>query len=159
VVTIFSGLASKSLATIFSALDSKSVAMISLGLALKPVVSFLIEPQNQGGGGFLDLGIKIVSYGFVIWASKSPRQFGGLGLKISTTVFWFVPQNQASFGLSTAPQNRWREFSVGHASRFSGLIRVKASQARVFQSDLKTGGGVTAGGARDTIAEVMLESS
>jgi hypothetical protein len=73
VVTIFSGLASKSLATMFSALGSKSVAMISLGLALKPVVSFLIEPQNQGGGGFLGLGIKIVSYGFVIWTLKSPR--------------------------------------------------------------------------------------
>jgi hypothetical protein len=34
--------------------------------------SFLVEPQNQGGGGFLDLDLKTDSYGLVIWASKSP---------------------------------------------------------------------------------------
>jgi hypothetical protein len=34
--------------------------------------SFLVEPQNQGGGGFPDLGLKIGSSGLVIWASKSP---------------------------------------------------------------------------------------
>jgi hypothetical protein len=44
---------------------------------------------------------------------------------------------------------------VGHASRSSGLLHVEASRARVFQSDLKTGGCMTAGGARDTIAEVV----
>jgi hypothetical protein len=43
--------------------------------------------------------------------------------------------------------------------RSNGLLRVKASRARVFQSDLKTGGGVTVGGARGTIAEVASESS
>jgi hypothetical protein len=42
---------------------------------------FLIEPQNQGGGGFPGLGLKIGSSGLVIWASKSPRRFIGLGLK------------------------------------------------------------------------------
>jgi hypothetical protein len=48
---------------------------------------------------------------------------------------------------------------VGHASRSSGLLHVEASRARVFQSDLKTGGCTTAGGARDTIAEVVSSSS
>jgi hypothetical protein len=43
--------------------------------------SFLVEPQNQGGGGFPDLGLKIGSSGLVIWASKSLRQFFGLCLK------------------------------------------------------------------------------
>jgi hypothetical protein len=43
---------------------------------------------------------------------------------------------------------------VGHALRSSGLLRVKVSQNRVSQSGLKTGGGATAGGAHDTIAEV-----
>jgi hypothetical protein len=43
---------------------------------------FLVEPQNQGGGGFFDLGLKTGSSGLVIWASKSPRRFLGLGLKI-----------------------------------------------------------------------------
>jgi hypothetical protein len=42
---------------------------------------FLVEPQNQGGGGFPDLGLKTGSSGLVIWASKSPRRFLGLGLK------------------------------------------------------------------------------
>jgi hypothetical protein len=44
-------------------------------------VSFLVEPQNQGGGGFPGLGLKTGSFGLVIWASKSPRRSLGLGLK------------------------------------------------------------------------------
>jgi hypothetical protein len=71
-VTVFSGLISKSLATVSggltlkpaamvsAGLTSKSAATISVGLASKPaatvspdlvsksVVSFLVEPQNQG---------------------------------------------------------------------------------------------------------------
>jgi hypothetical protein len=43
---------------------------------------------------------------------------------------------------------------VGHASRSSSLLLVEASRARVSQSDLKIGGGVTTGGARGTIVEV-----
>jgi hypothetical protein len=43
--------------------------------------SFVVEPQNQGGGGFLGLGLKTGSSGLVIWAPKSPRWFLGLGLK------------------------------------------------------------------------------
>jgi hypothetical protein len=68
---------------------------ISRGLASKPVVGFLVEPQNQDGGGFSGLGIKTGSYGF-----------GDLGLKITVTVSLFGPQNQAGFGLSVVPQNR-----------------------------------------------------
>jgi hypothetical protein len=64
-----------------------------------------------------------------------------------------------SFGLSVAPQNRWREVGGGHASKSSSLFGVEASLARVFHSGLKTGGGVTTGGARGTIAEVALEAS
>jgi hypothetical protein len=48
---------------------------------------------------------------------------------------------------------------VGHASRSNGLLRMEASLTRVSQSDLKTGGGATAGGARDTIAKVTSEAS
>jgi hypothetical protein len=48
---------------------------------------------------------------------------------------------------------------VGHASRSSGLLGVEASLARVSQSGLKTGGGATTGGARDTVAEVASEVS
>jgi hypothetical protein len=41
----------------------------------------LVEPQNQGGGGFTGLGLKTGNFSLVIWASKSPRRFLGLGLK------------------------------------------------------------------------------
>jgi hypothetical protein len=66
---------------VFTGLTSKPVAMISPGLALKPVVGFLVEAQNQGGRRFFGLCLKIGSSGLVIWASKSLRRFLGLGLK------------------------------------------------------------------------------
>jgi hypothetical protein len=81
VVTVSSGSTSKPVVTVFSSLASKLVAVVSLGLASKPAVGLLVEPQNQGGGGFPDLGLKTGSFGLVIWASKSPRRFLGLGLK------------------------------------------------------------------------------
>jgi hypothetical protein len=87
--TVFAGLASKPVAAVFFSLASKLVATVSSGLTSKPAVGFLVEPQNQGGGGFPDLGLKIGSSGLMIWASKSPRWFLGLGLKImQTSVYW-----------------------------------------------------------------------
>jgi hypothetical protein len=61
--------------------------------------------------------------------------------------------------LSVAPQNQWREIGAGHASRSNSLLGVKASLTRVSQFGLKTGGGATTDGARDTIAEVASEAS
>jgi hypothetical protein len=78
---IFAGLASKPVAMVFSSLASKLVATVSPGLASKPVIGFLVEPQNQGGGGFSGLGLKTGSSGLVIWDSKSPLQFLCLGIK------------------------------------------------------------------------------
>jgi hypothetical protein len=66
-VMVFSGLTSKPVATVFSSLASKLVATVSPSLATKLVVGFLIEPQNQGGGGFSGLGLKTGSSGLVIW--------------------------------------------------------------------------------------------
>jgi hypothetical protein len=43
-------------------------------------VGFLVEAQNQGRH-FLDLDLKTDSSDLVIYASKSPRRFLGLGLK------------------------------------------------------------------------------
>jgi hypothetical protein len=57
------------------------VATVSPGLASKLLVGFLVEPQNRGGVGFPGLGLKTGSSGLLIWASKSPRRFLGLGLK------------------------------------------------------------------------------
>jgi hypothetical protein len=85
--------------------------------------------------------------------------FGDLGLKITATVSWFGPQNHAGFGLSVAPQNRWREVGVGHMSRSSSLLDVEVSLVRVSQSGLKTGGGATTCGACGTIAKVTSEAS
>jgi hypothetical protein len=81
-VTVSSCLASKLTATVFSNLVSELVVMVSPGLASKPAVSFLVEPQNQVGGGFPGLGLQTGSSGLVIWASKLPRRFLGLGLKV-----------------------------------------------------------------------------
>jgi hypothetical protein len=64
--TVSGGLASKPTATVFSSLASKLVPTVSSGLASKPAVGFLVEPQNQGGGGFPSLGLKIGSSGLVI---------------------------------------------------------------------------------------------
>jgi hypothetical protein len=74
---VFSGLYSKSVATVFSGLASKSVVSVSPGLTLKPVVGFLVELQNQ------------------VWFGPQNRQlrFDDLGLKITTIISWFDPQN------------------------------------------------------------------
>jgi hypothetical protein len=71
-VTVSGGLTLKSIVTVFSSLTSKLVVMVSPGLAIKPMVCFLVEPQNQGGGGFSGLGFKTDSFSLVIWASISP---------------------------------------------------------------------------------------
>jgi hypothetical protein len=51
---------------------SKPVATVSPGLDSKPVVGFLVEPQNQVGGGFPGLGLKIGSFSLVILVLKPP---------------------------------------------------------------------------------------
>jgi hypothetical protein len=61
--------------------------------------------------------------------------------------------------LSVVPQNRWRDDGAGHASRSGGLLHLEVSHARVSQSGLKTGGGMTVGGAHGTIMEVASGSS
>jgi hypothetical protein len=76
----------KTTGTVFFDLASKSVVMVSPGLISKPAVSFLVEPQNQGDGGFSDLELKISSSSLVIWGSKLPRRFLVLGLKTKRTM-------------------------------------------------------------------------
>jgi hypothetical protein len=66
VATVSDGLASKPTTMVFSSLASKLVATVSPSLASKPTDGFLVEPQNQGGGGFPGLGLKIGSSGLVI---------------------------------------------------------------------------------------------
>jgi hypothetical protein len=80
-VTVSGGLTSKLATTVFSSLTSKLVVTVSPDLTSKSAVGFLVEPQNQGGGGFPGLSLKTGSFGLVIWASKSPRRFLYLGFK------------------------------------------------------------------------------
>jgi hypothetical protein len=75
----------KTTRTVFTGLASKPVMTVSPGLASKPVVGFLVESQNQCGGGFFGLGLKTDSFSLVILASNSPRRFFGLGLKTNQT--------------------------------------------------------------------------
>jgi hypothetical protein len=113
VAMVFTGLASKLVATVFSSLVSKLVVTVSPGLTSKPVAGFLVELQNQCGGGFPGLVLKIGSFGLVIWASKSPRRFLGLGLKIKWASVCRL-HHKTDEGRSV-----W-----GYASRSSGLIHV-----------------------------------
>jgi hypothetical protein len=119
-------------ATVFSSLASKSMVAVSTGLASKSVATV-----SQFG------------------SQNRQLRFGDLVHKITAMFSWFEPQNQVGYGLSVAPQNRQKdEYDAGHASGFSGLLRLEASRTRVFQFCLKTGGGATVGGARGIIAEV-----
>jgi hypothetical protein len=72
--TVFSGLASKPVVMVFSGFGLKTGGdgFSRFGLKTCGVVGFLVEPPNQGGGGFFSLGLKTGSYGLLIWASKSP---------------------------------------------------------------------------------------
>jgi hypothetical protein len=67
---------------------SKLVVTVCLDLASKTGVGFLVEPQNQGGGGFPGLGLKTGSFCLMIWTSKSPRRFLVWALKPSG--LWFI---------------------------------------------------------------------
>jgi hypothetical protein len=64
--TVSGGLALKPAGMVSGGLASKPTATVSLDLASKPMVGFLVEPQNQSGGGFSGLGLKTGSYGLVI---------------------------------------------------------------------------------------------
>jgi hypothetical protein len=86
VVTVSDGLTSKHVATVSGGSASKPAMTVSPDLASKPVVGFLVEPQNQGGGGFSSLDLKIGSSGLVIWVSKSPQRFFGLARKTMQTL-------------------------------------------------------------------------
>jgi hypothetical protein len=67
-------------------------------LASKPVVEGF-----EATISWLSLKTKVME-GFPVWASKPAATVCDLGLKITMTVSWFGPQNQAGFGLSVSPR-------------------------------------------------------
>jgi hypothetical protein len=52
---------------------------------------------------FSDLALKPVARVSRFVLQNRQLQFGDLGIKITATIFWFEPQNQADFGLSVTP--------------------------------------------------------
>jgi hypothetical protein len=92
----------------------------------------------------------------IFWFVPQNRQlrFSDLGLKIITMISYFGPQKYVGFGLMVAPQNRQMEVDAGHASTCSGLLHLEVSRVRVFQSDIKTVGGVMTDDTCSIIAEV-----
>jgi hypothetical protein len=56
--------------TVSGSLASKHAATISGGLTSKPAVVFLVEPQNQSGGGFPGLGLNQVGFGLSVAAQN-----------------------------------------------------------------------------------------
>jgi hypothetical protein len=76
------------------------------------IVGFLVCPQSQ-----CQRVSRFEPQNRQLW-------FGDLDLKLTATVSWFGPQNQAGDDLSVAPQNRWEEDGMGHAVRSSGLIHL-----------------------------------
>jgi hypothetical protein len=138
-----------------------------LSLKIKVDDLLVVWPQNQWDG-FLRFGFKIGGDSFSRFSIKT----GGSGFlvcasKLAATVWWFEPQNHLDgfwvwaskpsrlrfIGCATKSMGGWVD--AGHTTRSSGLLRVEASQARVFQSDIKTDGGAMADGARGTIVEVV----
>jgi hypothetical protein len=89
----------------------------------------MIWPQNHSLG-FPDLDLKTGGYGLVIWPTKSPRWFLGLGLKTKWAMVCRLHHKT----------NGRMKMCRAHI-RSSGLLYLEASQARVSQSILKTGGG------------------
>jgi hypothetical protein len=55
--------------------------------------------------GFFGLASKSRSTVFRFGPQNRQLRFGDLDLKITATVSYFMPQNQASFGLSVVSQN------------------------------------------------------
>jgi hypothetical protein len=93
---------------------------------------FLVWPQNQGQRFVSGLTSKPLGRVYMFGPQNQQLRFGDLCLKITMTVSWFGPKNQAGYDLSVAPQNRRDdEDGTGHASRSSGLLCLEASRARV----------------------------
>jgi hypothetical protein len=127
------------------------VATVSPGLASKPVVGFLVEPQNQGGGGFPDLGLKTDRYGLmiwpqnhrgglVVWASKSPQRFLGLGLKIMQALVCRLC-HKTDGGRSAWDTRRdlvacfmWKQVVLGFSSLASRLAEARQRVVHVVPS-------------------------
>jgi hypothetical protein len=80
---------------------------------------------------FLGLGSKSRSTVSRFVPQNRQLQFGDLCLKITVTVSCFVSQNEASYGLSIAPQNQREEVSTEHTSKSSSLLHVEASRAMI----------------------------
>jgi hypothetical protein len=114
--------------------------MVSPSLASKPVVGFLVEPQNQGGVGFFSLGLKTGGYGLVIWVSKSPRRFLCLGLKINQALIYRL-RHKTNVGRSARDTRRdlvacftWKQVWLGFPNLACRLVETRRRVVHVALS-------------------------
>jgi hypothetical protein len=91
------------------------------------------DPHHTHGGDekheFSILASKPTTMVWWFDLSKLLLRFGDLGLKITTMISWFRPQNQGEEIYRFAPQNWWAD-EDGVRTRVS-LLRCEASHARV----------------------------
>jgi hypothetical protein len=102
---------------------------------------FLVEPQNQGGRGFPGLDLKTGSYGLVIWASKSPRRFLGLGLKTKQPLLVYRLHHKTDGRVTVwdtcqdlAACFTWKQVWLGFPSLASRLTEVRRRVVHVAPS-------------------------
>jgi hypothetical protein len=135
----------KIIGTIFSGLASKPVTTVPLGLASKLVVNGCSQfGLKIGGNGFSQIGLKIGGGGFfwlgsqnrqlglVIYASKSPRQFLGLGLKTKRAIICWL-RHKTDWKMKTAQGTRWdlaacftwKQVGLGFFSLASRLVEAR----------------------------------
>jgi hypothetical protein len=129
--TFFSGLASKPVVTVFGGLASKPTVTVSGGLTSKPAVAV------SGG-----LGLKTSGCGLVIYASKSPRQFPGLGLKTKqATVCRLRHKTDGRASVQDTHQDlgacfTWKQVRLGFPSLASRLVKARRRVVHVAPSQM-----------------------
>jgi hypothetical protein len=92
------------------------------------VDSFSWFGHKTGGYNSCGLTSKSLAQVFQFEAQNRQLRFSDLAHKTTTTVYWFVRQNQVGYGWSVAPQNRWEDADgTRHALRSSCLVHLEVS--------------------------------
>jgi hypothetical protein len=106
-----------------SGFASKPLGWVScFGLKTKIDGLSMVWPQNHWNG-FSGLSLRTGSYGWVIWASKSPRRFLGSGLKTMwDTVCWL---RHKTGGRDLAAYFMWKQVGLGFSSLALRLVEAR----------------------------------
>jgi hypothetical protein len=114
---------------------------------------------KTGGNGFSQFDFKTSGSGFLFGPQNQQLQFGDLCLKIIVRFFCLSLKTKRTMVYRLRHKtDRGRTARDTHQDLMT-LLRLKVSRTRVFQSDQKTVGGATIGGARDIIIEITSRES